>query len=267
MAFSAYFTEASAQKYLFYFGCLFYVVCTSIVVVVEPFLSLPCRHSENHTTELEFENILFRYDPCDDIRQPALLFFTRTECERGRHLLMAVFLGSLIGYERRSGDRPAGIRTMSLVSLGSALFTINSTFAFLAGPMVSAMRGFLPWFTISLALTVKIIAGLGCIACIGSNSIGGGFPWCWSNCEIFGCRPCHWWTPSPYSGYHYCRWWVWATNSPLPMIFFYNSFNFASDPILLLWITSRHCVFTSTNFSTRICYHVYAMQQPGLAQQ
>ncbi len=52
---------------------------------------------------------------------------------------MAVFLGSLIGYERRSGDRPAGIRTMSLVSLGSALFTINSTFAFLAGPMVSVL--------------------------------------------------------------------------------------------------------------------------------
>lgn len=48
---------------------------------------------------------------------------------------MAVFLGSLIGYERRSGDRPAGIRTMALVSLGSALFTINSTFGFLNGPM------------------------------------------------------------------------------------------------------------------------------------
>ena len=52
---------------------------------------------------------------------------------------MAVLLGSLIGYERRSGDRPAGIRTMSLVSLGSALFTINSTYAFLAGPMVSVV--------------------------------------------------------------------------------------------------------------------------------
>ena len=51
---------------------------------------------------------------------------------------MAVFLGSLIGYERRSSDRPAGIRTMALVSLGSALFTINSTFGFLSGPMVSA---------------------------------------------------------------------------------------------------------------------------------
>ena len=30
---------------------------------------------------------------------------------------------------------PAGIRTMSLVSLGSCLFTINSSFAFLNGPM------------------------------------------------------------------------------------------------------------------------------------
>jgi len=48
---------------------------------------------------------------------------------------MSVFLGSLIGYERRSSDRPAGIRTMALVSLGSALFTINSTFGFLSGPM------------------------------------------------------------------------------------------------------------------------------------
>jgi len=48
---------------------------------------------------------------------------------------MAVFLGSMIGYERRSSDRPAGIRTMALVSLGSALFTINSTFGFLSGPM------------------------------------------------------------------------------------------------------------------------------------
>jgi putative Mg2+ transporter-C (MgtC) family protein len=32
-------------------------------------------------------------------------------------------------------SRPAGIRTMSLVSLGSCLFTITSTFAFLHGPM------------------------------------------------------------------------------------------------------------------------------------
>lgn len=71
-----------------------------------------------------------------EYRYPHLLFLTRMDCQKARHLLMAVFLGSLIGYERRSSDRPAGIRTMALVSLGSALFTINSTFAFLAGPMV-----------------------------------------------------------------------------------------------------------------------------------
>jgi hypothetical protein len=131
----SYFTELNGQKYLFYLVCLVYVICTSVVVIIEPFLSLPCV--EEHKSELEFENVLFRYSICDYIRHLELLFLTRAECERGRHLLSAVFFGSLIGYERRSSDRPAGIRTMALVSLGSALFTINSTFGFLEGPMVS----------------------------------------------------------------------------------------------------------------------------------
>jgi len=131
----SYFTEINGQKYLFYLVCLIYVICTSVVVIIEPFLSLPC--DEEHKSELQFENVLFRYSICDYRRQPELLFLTRAECERGRHLLSAVFFGSLIGYERRSSDRPAGIRTMALVSLGSALFTINSTFGFLEGPMVS----------------------------------------------------------------------------------------------------------------------------------
>ena len=43
--------------------------------------------------------------------------------------------GGIVGYERREADRPAGIRTMSLVSLGACLFSINSAFAFLDGPM------------------------------------------------------------------------------------------------------------------------------------
>ena len=45
------------------------------------------------------------------------------------------FRGGIVGYERREADRPAGIRTMSLVSLGACLFSINSAFAFLDGPM------------------------------------------------------------------------------------------------------------------------------------
>lgn len=47
---------------------------------------------------------------------------------------MAIVLGGLIGWERRSADRPAGIRTMALVSLGSSLFTICSAFAFNTSP-------------------------------------------------------------------------------------------------------------------------------------
>lgn len=130
---SSYFTDPSSQKYLFYLLVLTYVIGTSLVVFIEPFLTLPC--DDDRKSEVEFENALFHYSPCHDVRYPILFFFTKTDCLRGRHLLMAVMLGSLIGYERRSSDRPAGIRTMALVSLGSALFTINSTFGFLNGPM------------------------------------------------------------------------------------------------------------------------------------
>lgn len=35
-----------------------------------------------------------------------------------------------MGYERRSADKPAGLRTLSLVCLGSAIFTIISAFGF-----------------------------------------------------------------------------------------------------------------------------------------
>ena len=57
------------------------------------------------------------------------------ECDLARRLLVALFLGGTIGWERRDSDRPAGIRTMSLVSLGSCLFTICSMFSFMSGPM------------------------------------------------------------------------------------------------------------------------------------
>ncbi len=134
---NSYFTEPTGQKYIFYLLCLAYVIGTSLVILIEPLLALPCNDDNIKSSELEFENVLFEYSICNDTRYPQLLYLTRMECERGRHLLAAVFFGSLIGYERRTSDRPAGIRTMALVSLGSALFTINSTFGFLSGPMVS----------------------------------------------------------------------------------------------------------------------------------
>lgn len=92
---SAYFTEPTGQKYLFYLCCLLYVIGTSIVVLLEPFITIPCT-DDGHTSQLEFENVLYHYSKCDNIRYPILLYMTKTETVRGRHLLMAVFFGSLV---------------------------------------------------------------------------------------------------------------------------------------------------------------------------
>ena len=48
---------------------------------------------------------------------------------------MSVIFGGFIGYERRASDRPAGIRTMALVALGSCFFTLSSQLAFRDSPM------------------------------------------------------------------------------------------------------------------------------------
>jgi putative Mg2+ transporter-C (MgtC) family protein len=74
-------------------------------------------------------------DPCRYLRVPELLFFTLEECDMSRRLLCSVILGGIIGYERRSADRPAGIRTMGLVSLGACSFTISSIMAFKSSTM------------------------------------------------------------------------------------------------------------------------------------
>lgn len=45
-------------------------------------------------------------------------------------LLVALFLGSLIGLERERQERAAGLRTVTMVSLGSCLFTIVGAYGF-----------------------------------------------------------------------------------------------------------------------------------------
>jgi putative Mg2+ transporter-C (MgtC) family protein len=45
-------------------------------------------------------------------------------------LLLAVALGASIGYQRERAGKPAGMRTLILVSAGAALFTLVSTFGF-----------------------------------------------------------------------------------------------------------------------------------------
>eukprot|EP00565_Helicotheca_tamesis_P001197 CAMPEP_0185725916 /NCGR_PEP_ID=MMETSP1171-20130828/2044_1 /TAXON_ID=374046 /ORGANISM="Helicotheca tamensis, Strain CCMP826" /LENGTH=344 /DNA_ID=CAMNT_0028394155 /DNA_START=86 /DNA_END=1120 /DNA_ORIENTATION=+ len=145
---SPYFTEFTWEKGLFYIAAIIYVVLGMIIVTIEPFLSSSdCTATSSSssggeeegttttTKPIEFENALFTYNPCRYIRLPTLLYLTRQECMFGRRLIGAVVLGGIIGWERRQADRPAGIRTMALVSLGSCLFSLCSAFAFLSGPM------------------------------------------------------------------------------------------------------------------------------------
>jgi len=53
----------------------------------------------------------------------------------GRRLIFATVMGGIIGWERRTSERAAGIRTMALISLGSALFTLCSMYSFASGPV------------------------------------------------------------------------------------------------------------------------------------
>ncbi len=48
-------------------------------------------------------------------------------------LLLAAALGAGIGYQRERANKPAGLRTHILISLGSALFTVVSIFGFGVG--------------------------------------------------------------------------------------------------------------------------------------
>lgn len=83
----------------------------------------------------DYENPDYDTDPCDHIRIPLLMYLTIEEADHCRRMLISVALGAAIGFERRSSDRPAGIRTMSLVSLGACFFTISSNFAFKSSTM------------------------------------------------------------------------------------------------------------------------------------
>eukprot|EP00588_Corethron_pennatum_P025282 CAMPEP_0194317296 /NCGR_PEP_ID=MMETSP0171-20130528/14029_1 /TAXON_ID=218684 /ORGANISM="Corethron pennatum, Strain L29A3" /LENGTH=308 /DNA_ID=CAMNT_0039073821 /DNA_START=232 /DNA_END=1155 /DNA_ORIENTATION=- len=83
----------------------------------------------------EYENPDYDPNPCLRVPLPQLLWLSRHDCDVSRRLLASVFLGGIIGYERRSSDRPAGIRTMGLVSLGSCCFTLSSNFGFRSSTM------------------------------------------------------------------------------------------------------------------------------------
>jgi putative Mg2+ transporter-C (MgtC) family protein len=56
--------------------------------------------------------------------------FTNVNQEMVIRIVIAAFLGGVIGYERARDKKPAGIRTHLLVCMGAALFTVISIWGF-----------------------------------------------------------------------------------------------------------------------------------------
>ena len=72
-----------------------------------------------------------------------------TQIELTLRLVVALLLGAVIGWERELQRMPAGFRTHALVSLGSAIFTIVSAYAF-AGPLSDPTR-----------IAAQVVSGVG----------------------------------------------------------------------------------------------------------
>jgi putative Mg2+ transporter-C (MgtC) family protein len=107
------------------------------------------------------------------------------ELEMSLRILLAAALGSIIGYQRERAGKQAGLRTLMLVCVGAALFTVASSqgFSTLADPARVAAGivigvGFLGAGAIlhreggiveglTTAATIWVVAGIGLAAGVG----------------------------------------------------------------------------------------------------
>ena len=84
-------------------------------------------------------------------------------------LLLATVLGALIGIDRRLHSKPAGLRTMSLVSLGAATFTLIGISAMLQLTAAEQAANLQPMLRLD---TSRVIAGIvGGIGFLGAGAI------------------------------------------------------------------------------------------------
>jgi putative Mg2+ transporter-C (MgtC) family protein len=73
------------------------------------------------------------------------------ELQIALRLAVGLFLGAAVGFERELHSQPAGFRTHSVVSLGAAIFTVVSGYAF-TGPGADPTR-----------IAAQIVSGIGFI--------------------------------------------------------------------------------------------------------
>jgi uncharacterized membrane protein YhiD involved in acid resistance len=130
--FNAFFSiESGYSTRIFYMSLFIVTILYSVIALVAPLITPVCPTPSGG----EWPNPSFHYDPCWEVRYLALLGMTSWEADMSRRIVMAILIGSVIGFERRRADRPAGIRTMAMVCLGACVFTIGSIFAFVDGTM------------------------------------------------------------------------------------------------------------------------------------
>jgi putative Mg2+ transporter-C (MgtC) family protein len=88
--------------------------------------------TESRLARLSVRNLLEAW------RMPASLTQGASVSEVSLRLFVAVLIGGLIGWDRQRQDKPAGLRTHMLVSLGAASFTL---LGFEVGAHLSARTG------------------------------------------------------------------------------------------------------------------------------
>ena len=94
-----------------------------------------CRAAQNGYPNVKhYHNPDTNNNPCHYERTLYLLGMNQFECMFAKRMIVSVLLGAVIGWERKAADRPAGVRTMSLVSLGACFFTMCGQHAFRSSP-------------------------------------------------------------------------------------------------------------------------------------
>ena len=97
-----------------------------------------------------------------------------SELELILRLVLAVVLGGVIGYNRSRHNKPAGLRTMALISLGSAAFTLIGIEAVIQlSELQNGAKSLTSGVSFSINLdTSRIIAGIvGGVGFLGAGSI------------------------------------------------------------------------------------------------
>ncbi|KAJ8901237.1 hypothetical protein NDN08_007086 [Rhodosorus marinus] len=106
-----------------------FVAAFSVVNVFAEVLVRDCDYGPDPYSS-SWDNKLYPSAECYYEKRWYLLGLSLWEADKGQRLILSIVLGAILGYERRSPDRPAGMRLMSLVSLGACCFTISSMFCF-----------------------------------------------------------------------------------------------------------------------------------------